>query len=259
MTAPLIGITTNHIHSAESGFTNTLADAYVQAITAAGGVPVLLPAGIPTAALGDLRQQLNGILFSGGADVAPMLFGGHFHSQVYGVDPARDALEIELVHIAVQTSWPLLAICRGVQVLNVALSGTLFTHIADQLDRPLEHDNGKNHPRDYLAHSIKIEAGSKLERILGVPEMAVNSMHHQGIEFLSPCLHPSAFSPDGLVEAVEIPEHPFAVGVQWHPECLPESVQMQALFQAFVSAAGLQTIGSGIKAFESRVGISKNA
>lgn len=249
MPAPFIGITTNHIYSADSGFTNTLADAYIQAVTAAGGVPILLPAGIPLSALGALRQRLDGILLPGGADVAPILFGGDPHPSVYGVDAARDALEVELVNIAVQTSWPLFAICRGVQVLNVALGGTLFTHIADQLDRPLKHDNGSDHPRDYLAHTVKIEAGSRLEQIVAASEVAVNSMHHQGIETLSPCLYPSAFSPDGLVEAVEIPEHPFAVGVQWHPECLPESAQMQALFQAFVNAAANHN-GNGIKAFE---------
>jgi putative glutamine amidotransferase len=250
MTAPLIGITTNHIDNAEIGFMNTLADAYVQAVTTAGGIPVLLPAGIPLAELAALRQHLSGILLSGGADVDPRLFGGHPHPSVYGVDAARDAFEMELVRLAVQTSWPLLAICRGVQVLNIALGGTLFTHIADQLERPLEHDNGNTHARDYLAHTVNIEAGSRLASIFGMREVAVNSMHHQGIEFLSPCMYPAAFSPDGMVEAVEIPEHPFAVGVQWHPECLPESAAMQALFQAFITSAGAQANSSVVITFE---------
>jgi len=245
MTAPLIGITTNHLKNKDGGYGNTLADAYVDAVTAAGGVPVLLPAGIPLTEARALRQHLSGILLSGGADVSPSRFGGYPHPRVYGVDEARDALEIELVHLAVQTGWPLLAICRGIQVFNVALSGTLFTHIADQLERPLEHDNGSTHPRDYLAHTVQVAAGSLLERILGAGETAVNSMHHQGIEHLSPCLHPAAFSSDGLIEAVELPEHPFALGVQWHPECLPESAQTKAIFEAFVTTAGARLNGNG--------------
>jgi putative glutamine amidotransferase len=250
MTAPLIGITTNHTRNKDSGYLNTLSDAYVQAITTAGGVPVMLPSGIPAAEIKLLRPHLNGILLTGGADVAPSLFGGYLHPRVYGIDAARDALEIELVHLAVQTGWPLFAICRGIQVLNVALSGTLFTHIEDQLDRPLKHDNGSDQPRDYLAHTVRIEPGSRLLQIIGESEVAVNSMHHQGIDFLSPCLHPSAISPDGLIEAVEVPDHPFVIGVQWHPECMPESVQMQALFRAFVSAAGLPLNGNVSKAIE---------
>jgi putative glutamine amidotransferase len=248
MTAPLIGITTNHTRNQDSSYLNTLSDAYVQAITRAGGVPVMLPSGIPADEIKLLRPHLNGILLTGGADVAPSLFGGYPHPRVYGIDADRDALEIELVHLAVQTGWPLFAICRGIQILNVALSGTLFTHIEDQLDRPLKHDNGSEHPRDFLAHTVRIEPGSRLLQIIGESEVAVNSMHHQGIDFLASCLHPAAISPDGLVEAVEIPDHPFVIGVQWHPECMPESVQMQALFRAFVSAAGHPINGNGSKA-----------
>jgi putative glutamine amidotransferase len=257
MTAPIIGITTNHITESQSGYHNTLADAYVKAVAAAGGIPVMLPALTPLSGLGTLRQHLSGILLSGGADVAPDLFNGVPHLRVYGVDSARDALEIELVHIAVQTGWPLLAICRGIQVFNVALSGTLFTHIEDQLERPLQHDNGKMHPRDYLAHSVRIQPGSILEGILGGGDIPVNSMHHQGIETLSPCLDPSAISADGLVEAVEIPNHPFAVGVQWHPECMPDSAQMQALFRAFVTAAARRVNGNGFKSFDDCIGVQK--
>lgn len=240
MTAPLIGITMSHTRHNSGGYANTLADAYVGAVAAAGGVPVLLPAGIPLAEARTLRTHLSGILLSGGADIAPSRYGGYAHPRVYGVDEARDALEIELVHLAVQTGWPLLAICRGIQMLNVALGGTIFTHIADQLEQPLEHDNGSAQPRHYLAHTVQITEGSLLERILRSNQTAVNSMHHQGIDLLSPCLQPVAFSPDGLIEGVELPEHPFAVGVQWHPECMVESEAMQALFGAFIATAGSQ-------------------
>ncbi|HSV86216.1 MAG TPA: gamma-glutamyl-gamma-aminobutyrate hydrolase family protein [Levilinea sp.] len=247
MTAPLIGITMSHTRNHSGGFVNTLADAYVGAVAAAGGIPVLLPAGIPLADVRTLRSQLSGILLSGGSDVAPSRFGGYAHPRVYGVDEARDALEIELVHVAVQTGWPLLAICRGIQIFNVALGGTLFTHIADQLERPLEHDNGSTQPRDYLAHTVQIASGSLLEHILVTSETAVNSMHHQGIDQLSPCLQPAAFTSDGLIEGVELPRHPFALGVQWHPECMPESAQMKALFSAFVITAGMHMDRNEIK------------
>jgi putative glutamine amidotransferase len=259
MTAPLIGITTNHTNNPDSGYLNTISDAYVHSITAAGGIPVLLPASMPLAELGVLRQHLDGILLSGGADVSPTLFGGYPHPRVYGVDETRDALEIELVHLAVQTGWPLLAICRGIQVLNVALSGTLFTHIEDQLERPLLHDNGRSHPRDYLAHTVRITDESMLERIFKAKEVAVNSMHHQGIEHLAPCLQPTAFSSDGLIEAVELPEHRFVLGVQWHPECMPDSDSMQALFRTFVATAGIQMNGNGFNAVNVSLNVHEEA
>jgi putative glutamine amidotransferase len=239
MSAPLIGITTSHLSEEGKSPTSTIPDVYISAVTAAGGVPLLLPVGLSVAHLPTLRGALDGILLSGGADIDPDIFGGIPHPKVYGVDAGRDALEIELVHLAVGTRWPLLAICRGEQVMNVALGGTLYTHIADQHPGAIRHDCGEYNQRDETAHTVTVQADSRLAQIIG--ELAdVNSFHHQGIDRLGSGLRAAAFAPDGLIEAIELPEHPYALGVQWHPECMPADVKMQALFQSFVSACRRQ-------------------
>ncbi len=212
-------------------------DAYIEAIVRAGGNPVLVPVGYPIDHLPALRARLDGLLLTGGDDIDPALFGGQAHPKVSGIDAGRDRLEIALARMAVETEWPFLAICRGIQVMNVALGGTLYTHIKDQLPGALEHGLWDTHPRDYLAHKVRLQAGSRLESILGGPSAGVNSFHHQGVEKAAPGLAETAWAPDGLVEGVELPEHPFALGVQWHPECIPQQENQAALFRAFVEAA----------------------
>lgn len=237
LTAPIIGITTSHATSSSGLNTISLTEAYVTAVLRAGGIPVLLPVGLTSSHMAHLRPHLQAILFSGGGDIDPVLFNGVPHPRVNEIDVLRDTLEIELVQQAAQEGFPFLGICRGIQVINVALGGTLYTDIGDQLPGALRHDWYPNIPRDHLAHAVRVEKSSRLHAILGSETVQANSLHHQGLKDLAPSLTPTAYSPDGLVEAVELPGHPFGLGVQWHPEWLPDLEPMQAIFRALVRAA----------------------
>ncbi len=236
MTIPLIGITTTRILSSTNLPMVAMTEAYIQAVLRAGGSPVLLPIGLSRADLPRLRESLDGILLSGGGDIEPERFNGKPHPRISEVDQQRDELEIELVRMAAETSWPFLGICRGIQVINVALGGSLYTDIGAHLSGALRHDCYPNMPRDLIAHKVSIVSGSRLENILSGSELGVNSLHHQGIERVAGALDVLANSPDGLVEAVWLHGHPFGLGVQWHPEWLPGSTANQAIFEAFVEA-----------------------
>lgn len=209
---------------------------YTRAIERAGGHPVLIPVHTPPAALPDLRARLDGLLMTGGGDVDPSLFDGREHPRISELDRQRDDLELAMARLAAQTGWPLLAICRGIQVLNVALGGSLYTHIADQFASAQRHDFDSKTQRETLAHRVRLLPGSLLANALGSLEVEVNSLHHQGVERLADGLTATAWAPDGLVEGVEVMGHPYAVGVQWHPECLVDSQPMQSLFRSFVLA-----------------------
>ncbi len=238
MTAPLIGITTSRGQNKEKLPYSFVLDAYVQSVKNAGGLPVLIPIGLELRQIEALRSRLDGIMLSGGGDIDPLRFGGQPHPRVYGIEAERDALEKALVEIAVRTDWPFFGICRGIQMINVTLGGTLYTDIADQLPGAQKHDYFPDYPRQQIAHQVRVEANSRLAEILGGTDIPVNSLHHQAIEHLAPVLRPLAWSvPDGLVEAAELPDHPFGLGVQWHPEWLQEHEPMRQLFQAFVTAA----------------------
>jgi putative glutamine amidotransferase len=238
MPAPLIGITTHQI-PAKNGQTGEYAAplSYLNAVISAGGVPVLLPAGLDEAMLLRALERVDGLLLTGGGDIDPLLFAGQPHPAVYGIEPDRDYSEALLVRAAARSGRPFLGICRGIQVINVALGGSLYTHIADQLAGALKHDYFPDIPRDTLAHPVELEPGSRLADILGGERFAVNSLHHQGLERIAPDLRVTGRAPDGLVEAVELPDHPFGLGVQWHPEWLQEHAPQRALFHALVVAA----------------------
>jgi putative glutamine amidotransferase len=232
--APIIGITTGR-GKVDGNPTIRLGEAYVQAVLRAGGIPLLLPVGnLP---IDEILPHLDGLLLSGGGDIDPVLFGGEPHPKVYGIDRERDALELALVREAVRTKLPFLAICRGIQAVNVALGGTLYTDIYDQLPGALAHPWVEGAPRDHLAHTIQVMPGSRLAELLGGPQVWVNSLHHQGIRSVAAGLNPVAVAQDGLVEAVEVEGHPFGLSVQWHPEALPDLPAMQALFRGLVTAS----------------------
>ena len=237
MTFPLIGITTYRQLNNLGYPVNALNEAYIQAISQAGGIPVLIPLGLPQSHLKEMRYHLDGILFSGGGDIEPARFGGDSHPAVDGLDPDRDRTEIELIQDSVEMKFPFLGICRGIQTINVALGGTLYTHIPDQHRGPIHHPYIEGNPRDYLAHQVEIQPETQLFEIIGQTSVQVNSMHHQGIRNLASGLKETAHAPDGLIEAVELPDHPFGIAVQWHPECLTDHAPMRGLFQAFVKAA----------------------
>ncbi len=234
---PLIGITCGLSENRAGSEVCQLGRAYIEAVEYVGGIPVIIPTGIDQVALTELFQRLDGVLLSGGGDIDPAHFDGEPHPEIYGINPERDHLEFSLVRFSLEADKPLLAICRGIQVLNAACGGTLYTHIADQKEPQIKHDWYPDHPRDRLSHSVSLVCGSRLEEIYGENEIMVNSLHHQGVFRVGKGLKGTAFAPDGLVEGLEIEGVKFGIGVQWHPECLPDDHRSQSLFQAFVHAA----------------------
>ncbi len=238
MTFPLIGITANtNPASTSRSAQSVLSNTYVDSIILAGGAPVIIPPSLQGEALRALFARLDGVLISGGSDLDPARYGGEPHPRVYGIDSSRDEQEIALIRLSAEERRPFLGICRGIQAVNVALGGTLFTDIGDQKSGALRHDCYPDLPRDYLAHEVIVDPASTLANILGGKRVQVNSLHHQGIRQAADMLRPVAQAPDGLIEAVELPGHPFGLGVQWHPECLPEHEEQRALFRSFVQAA----------------------
>jgi putative glutamine amidotransferase len=234
---PLIAlIATRQLHLKRAP-TYEIPQAYLDAILTAGGLPILLPTSLPITILPELVNRFDGFVFSGGGDVDPALYGGHLDATVHSTDPERDAFECALIPLVLGADKPLLAICRGAQILNVALGGSLYEDIPSALPAALRHDWYPNIPRDYLAHTVEIEPGSRLAEILGTRKLRTNSLHHQAIRQPAPALEVVARAEDGVIEAVELPEKRFAIGVQWHPECLPDEPAMQRLFSEFVNAA----------------------
>ncbi len=211
---------------------------YCRAIAAAGGAPILLPL-VDRSTLHDMYTHLDGILLTGGGDILPRYFGEAREARLIGVDRPRDEVELSLVRQAVKDGMPLLAICRGLQVLNVALGGTLYQDIPTQVPSALQHSFRQKYPRNYLGHEVRIVPGTRVERILGVQRLAVNSLHHQSLKAVAPSLVTNATAPDGVIEGAELNGPRFVVGVQWHPEELLEvNPRMLGFFEELVSAAG---------------------
>ena len=236
MTAPLIGITTYRTHNRYGNPQICLSEAYISSLAQAGALPVLVPLGLSESALEALLARLDGILFSGGGDVEPEHYGSQPHPLVDNVDPDRDRVELHLIQKTVAAGQPFLGICRGLQVINIALGGTLYEDILDQKPGSLQHSTPDDLPRNHLAHPVRLESDSQISKILDHPEVQVNSSHHQGIRRLASDLKPTAYAPDGLIEAFELPTVQYGLAVQWHPEWLQEHLPMQALFRSFVQA-----------------------
>jgi putative glutamine amidotransferase len=238
---PVIGCTTyrKQLQEEPSLTIHGAAAAYIEAVLAAGGIPLLIPLGLGEPDLAALLDSLDGVVFTGGGDVAPERYQGQRHATIKEVDPERDRLEFALVEQIMGRRKPVLAICRGCQLLNVALGGTLWEDIGSQTNGAIAHNLHHLYPRNHLGHTVTIEAGSALAAHLGKTTTWVNSLHHQGIRQPAAELRTTAVAPDGLIEGIEIPGHPFAIGVQWHPECLvQDDPAMLALFKGLVEAAG---------------------
>jgi len=238
---PLIGCTTYTYNIGEGPAVFDmvgLASDYVRAISAAGGLPVLIPNLLPDKEILAIYNQIDGLLLPGGGDVDPANYGGETHPTLRGIDPNRDRVELMLARKVVTEKKPFLAICRGVQVLNVALGGTLWQDVPSLMPDAIRHDYYLEFPRNYIAHPIRIQPDSQIARQLGAAEIRVNSMHHQGLRDLAPALQVTAQAPDGMIEGVEAIDHPYGIGVQWHPENLvAEHEPMRGLFQGLVQAA----------------------
>jgi len=238
---PKIGITTGYLW--KNGYC-MLRDFYVKSIEKAGGLPFMIPPIIGREKVEDLLEFFDGILLSGGSDVDPKLYNDR-PSVTTKIGPFRDEFEIELIKKAVEKKKPILAICRGIQILNVALGGSLIQEV--QKVSAIKHywvSSGDVEIPWWLdTHTVEIKRGTLLEKIFGVKELSVNSFHHQAVKNLGEGLVISAFAPDNIIEAIEHIEHPFCVGVQWHPEGMIDVHKEQLkLFEAFVNAAKGQAL-----------------
>ena len=234
MSRPLIGITIGYSPDDREIF--QLRDDYVRSVETAGGLPLVLAPGRPEdAAL--LLDRLDGLLLTGGADVGPHIYGAEQHPTVVRVLPERDAFELALVREALSHDLPLLAICRGHQVLNVATGGTLVQDIPSELESTVDHD--PEGERWHRAHGVRVLPGTRLRAILERDEVAVNSFHHQAVKDVGQGLVVSARATgDGVIEALERPDSRFVVGVQWHPEAFwDKGGAFQPLFEALVRAS----------------------
>lgn len=237
MPIPIIGLTTYNSENKYGFPIASLSHRYITALTEAGAAPVLIPSGLSEDARRSLLERLDGLLLTGGGDIAVERFNGEFDARVEDVDPDRDAIEFALVEAAAKTGKPFLGICRGFQVVNVALGGTLYTHLQDQFPGALKHDYDSGSQRKFLAHEVIVEKDTLLASTFEETRFKVNSLHHQGVKELAPVLRPAGHAPDGLLEAVELPGHPFGMAVQWHPEWLTDQPVSRRLFRAFVDAA----------------------
>ncbi|MDR0413344.1 MAG: membrane dipeptidase [Dysgonamonadaceae bacterium] len=228
----LIGLSVNH----KEGL-SCIADAYVEAIVKAGGSPLLIPLTGDSAALDEALSQVDGLILSGGGDIDAPLYGETPHPAATSSDPARDRYDIRLAQRAVEKQIPVLGICRGVQVINVAFGGSLIQDIPSQMP---ESAVNHNQPDGGEMHSVALRAGSTLHRLMKADRIPVNSFHHQAIRTVAPGFEAVAQSEDGVIEAIESADGRFILGVQWHPERMLSGDQplMLSLFRRMIAEAG---------------------
>ena len=200
-------------------------------------LPGLFPGIFPIDQCNNLHNECDGLLLSGGGDVDISHFNGEPNPAIGESSPLRDNLELTLARLAIESDWPLFGICRGIQVLNVALGGSLITDIPSQFKTTIEHGTPAAKGRQFLAHSVDIVADSSLARIMGSSHVEVNSFHHQAIKQPATRLAVTARSSDNLIEAVELTSVSKPVfGVQWHPENLQQMPAHKALFVEFIKS-----------------------
>jgi putative glutamine amidotransferase len=215
---------------------------YIEELRKVGAIPWIIPL-VPhdTDTLQHIFDRLDGVFITGGVDVDPSHYGESKTPLCGETDPDRDAVEIALLRHALQRDLPILAVCRGIQILNVTCGGTLYQDVTSQVPSAIKHDyfpTPEQPSRKFLAHDISVNAGSRLGSILRDRVVPVNSMHHQAIKDLAPNLKPTAFAADGIIEAVESADERYLIAVQWHPEELTESHPgMARLFSSFAEAS----------------------
>jgi putative glutamine amidotransferase len=246
MSRPVIGVTVSEIRSKEDSQSvphgeptqteMTLGLAYMRAVEMAGGLPIALPP-LTTEHIDSLLDHLSGVLLTGGPDLDPSSYGAKPHAELGPTDPVVDAFEIALCRHADRRRMPILGICRGVQLVNVARQGTLHQHLPDVTNGTVEHRQAES--ADRSTHQVRVSPDSSLAQTTGGGPVQVNSFHHQAIDRLGFDLRPVAWAQDGLIEAVEGKGEDFLLGVQWHAETLVADSVHLALFERLVEAAGL--------------------
>ena len=232
-----IGVTTSpavHDDIAVEGVNRS----YVDAVVRAGAIPVVLPV-LEASDVDDLLRSVDGILLSGGVDIDPSVYGAERAPEVEHVDPARDAFELALVRAAADLGIPVLGVCRGLQVLNVAFGGTLIQHLPGA-DADAGHRERVRFAE--IIHDVDVQAGSRLAEVVGSTRVGVNTLHHQAVDQIGAGLEPVAWSSaDGIVEAIEGVGASRMLGVQWHPELLAHVPGNPELFSWLVSACTTET------------------
>lgn len=244
MSAPLIGVTTSEVrvlervHPVPEGEPRdpemALGLRYLGGVELAGGLPVVLPPLAP-AAVEPLLDRLDGVCLSGGPDLDPATYQHGRHPRLGPVWPELDLFELEVARLADARRLPLLAICRGAQAFNVARGGTLHQHVPDAYGTAVDHR--QREPGSVTTHAVEMVPGTQLAELMGARSAEVNSFHHQSVDRLGRGLRLSASAPDGVVEGIEATDREFAVGVQWHAECLLDRPGQAALFEGLVEAA----------------------
>lgn len=224
---PVIGVTGNYDGEENSFWVRSY---YVKSLLAAGATALILPPTEEVDVIIDYLQICRGFLFTGGGDIDPIHWGDMARPGLGQINPLRDTFELELARQALIADVPVLGICRGCQVLNVAAGGSLLQDVQSDL----VHD--QNAPRDYPIHAVVVTKDSLLHQVLNSREIRVNSFHHQAVKNPGRGLKISAWAPDGVIEAVESTERRWVLGVQWHPECMNDEFSRR-LFKALVKAS----------------------
>ena len=245
---PLIGVTTSELrpgdlatlrrHGEPPNPEMALGMTYVRALEAAGALPVVVPP-LERRDVGRLLGRLDGLVLSGGPDLAPAAYGAKPHLELGSTEPSLDAFEYAMATEALRLELPILGICRGVQTLNVARGGTLHQHLPDVVGDLIAHRQTVD--GRVPTHLVRILPSSRLAAVLGTSQLSVNSFHHQAVDRLGTGLCACAWAPDGAIEAIEDPEQPFVVAVQWHAETLQGVPSQLALFEELVSIASGST------------------
>lgn len=233
MSKPVIGIGSDVSHVEGKRDRVFVYNNYAEALRRAGAIPVIIAPQPENAA--EVVESLDGILLAGGPDCDPAAYNEAPHETVTEVlDPRRQSNDLSLAKAAREHRIPTLGICLGMQLMNVAAGGSLIQDIDSHLDTEIRHESM---PEDRARHDVMVEQGTKLATLLPEAELNVNSSHHQAVKDIGAGLRITAHAPDGIVEGLEDPRHPFYVGVQWHPEDMTGEASAEALFDAFITAA----------------------
>ena len=214
---------------------------YISAVQGSGGLPIILP---PLAAglVEEFAARIDGLILAGGGDLDPTHYGEDSQYEIQYTHPLRDRFELLLVKATLAQERPILGICRGIQVLNVAMGGTLYQDIQEQIGEAMIHRQVA--PAGHPTHAVKVEPGSLLARLVGQPMLQVNSFHHQAVRAVAPGLVVSAWANKCTIEAIEAPSHHFVLGVQWHPETMWEKDKLaKALFDGLIESAKRGQLG----------------
>ncbi len=234
---PVIGLTPDREEAGAFGYSKfpfyAIRENYLTSLVTAGGLPLALP--LAPELVPDIMARIDGLVLTGGAfDVDPSLFGDAARHDTVTVKPERTEFELAITRAALDADLPVLGICGGQQLLNVALGGTLIQHIPDAIADALAHE--QPNPRDEPGHEVEIVPGTKLAEIVGTETLAVNSAHHQAVKDVAPGLTVNARAPDGVIEGIEDPARRFCIGVEWHPE-FEISDGDSRILAAFIAAA----------------------